>query len=392
MKLSTSALLLVLAGAAAFPGLAAETNAAKPRLPAPNSLVYSHAEMFNFDVESYLLATAPELAQYAESISHWAGYSSISPRVLLTLIEQQSGLLSRSAASKRGGGAAVARPMGALSKQQGFNAQVRDVADQLARRVYEPAPAAGAAEFGAEAAKPTPLRALLASSDGAEEEFAATYQRLFGLSFDTGAARALQDQTAATDDAAEATTNSANAASLLAGPPVGFLQFPFPLGDSWHVGGAHTNTGSGNYPMSSLDMSKGGGWGSNQTGVRVSASAAGTFKRHSSCFAEVVHSGGWSTTYYHLDRLQYNTGAAVAKNAFIGNPANNRAQALCNGGSSTGPHQHWSLKLNGAWQHLNTVNLAGWQITATGSSYDTNCNRFYLTKNGVKRCSGYFSQ
>jgi LasA protease len=145
----------------------------------------------------------------------------------------------------------------------------------------------------------------------------------------------------------------------------------------------------GNYPMSSLDMSVGGGWGSNQNGVRVSTSASGTFKRHSSCFAEVVHSGGWSTTYYHMMNLQYATNAVVGQSVFIGNPANTQAQALCNGGSSTGPHQHWSLKYNGSHYHLNQVTLSRFLITATGSSYDTNCNRFYLVKNGQKYCSGY---
>lgn len=89
--------------------------------------------------------------------------------------------------------------------------------------------------------------------------------------------------------------------------------------------------------------------------------------------------------------IQYNTGANVAKNTKIANPANTQPQALCNGGASTGPHQHWSLKQNGSWVHLNTVYLSGWQITATGSSYDTNCTRFYLTKNGVKKCAGFFN-
>lgn len=380
MKHASSAFflsLLMLATLSSLPAAPAQAAGATP-VPVSNALLYSPDEMFSFDTETFLLARAPELAQYAEVISHWAGYSSISPRVLLTLIEQHSGLLSRPASR-----AAINRPMGALSAYSGFNAQVRDVADQLARRLYEPAAHEAASEFGRDAAPAAPLRALLANASGSEAEFVATYQRLFGFSFDLESARALRVSKEAGAAAPDAS---------LAGPPAGFLQFPFPIGDSWHVGGAHTNTGSGNYPMSSLDMSKGGGWGSNQTGVRVSASAAGTFKRHSSCFAEIVHSGGWSTTYYHMDKLQYNTGAAVAKNAFIGNPANNQAQALCNGGSSTGPHQHWSLKSNGAWQHLNTVILAGWTITATGSSYDTNCNRFYLTKNGVKKCSGYFSQ
>ena len=177
----------------------------------------------------------------------------------------------------------------------------------------------------------------------------------------------------------------------LAGPADGFLQFPFPRGEQWHVGGAHTNTGSGNFPMSSLDMSVGGGWGSNQNNVWVAASADGQFKRHSSCFAEVVHAGGWSTTYYHLMNIGYGTGDTVSANDSIANPANSRNQALCDGGQSTGPHEHWSLKSNGSFYHLNGVYLSGYQITATGGSYDTDCRRFYLSKGGRAYCAGWFT-
>lgn len=341
---------------------------------ASHPLIYSYQEMFEFDIEAYLASQAPHLLPYAETISHWAGYSSISPRVLLTLIDLQSGLLSeprRGLLKNR-----LATPLPGLSQRQGFAGQVQDVADQLARHLYQQ-PALQAAEFGprskeplsyllqAPAGEPAPGRQLL--------DFSSRYQQLFGDAFASPGLQALPDVTP------------------LAGPANGFLQFPFPLGQNWHVGGAHTNTGSGSYPMSSLDMSQGGGWGSNQSGVWVAASAAGSFKRHSSCFAEIVHSGGWSTTYYHLMNVQYNTGASVAKNTRIANPANTQAQALCNGGASTGPHQHWSLKQNGSWVHLNTVYLSGWQVTATGSSYDTNCNRFYLSKNGVKKCAGWFN-
>lgn len=343
---------------------------------AAHPLVYSHDEMFNFDIAGYLQAKAPHLQAHAEVISHWAGYSSISPKVLLALMEQQTSALSKSSSL-----IAQHRPFGELSREAGFSGQVKDVAHQLANMLYAEPAVAGADEFGA---KPvvSPLQALFAARSPqlvgtqAVADFAQTYQNLFGKSFDV--------------EKLQLAPSLAASRNTLAGPANGFLQFPFPLGASWHVGGAHTNTGSGNYPMSSLDMSKGGGWGSNQSGIWVSSSAAGTFKRHSSCFAEVVHSGGWSTTYYHLMNIRYNTGATVSKNAAIANPANTKAQALCNGGASTGPHEHWSLKQNGAWYHLNGVYLSGWQITATGSSYDTNCSRFYLTRNGSKKCSGYF--
>lgn len=351
---------------------------ALPQSPGASALVYSYDEMFNFDIDQYLASQAPHLLPYAETISHWAGYTSISPRVLLTLIDLQSQLISQPDLTL------LQQPLAGLSNADGFSAQLQDVADQLATRLYQreaavsefaTAPAAALSYlFGVDSSKDAAVSQLQADKLSA---FNQRYQQLFAESY-------LQ----APDTSSDSSTQNI---TTLAGPANGFLQFPFPLGQSWHVGGAHTNTGSGNYPMSSLDMSIGGGWGSNQSNTWVAASAAGSFKRHSSCFAEVVHSGGWSTTYYHLMNIQYNTGANVAKNTKIANPANTKAQALCNGGASTGPHQHWSLKQNGSWVHLNTVYLSGWQITATGSSYDTNCTRFYLTKNGVKKCAGFFN-
>lgn len=356
-------------------------NAASPADSAPvtvSDLIYTPEEMFGFDIELYLAKRAPHLRGQSEVISHWAGYSSISPKVLIALMEQQSGVVTRT----RIRGNALARPFGKLSRRNGFSQQVEDVAEQLRVIVYSQRDAEIAAKAqGKAAVAHNPLRTLYQNSGETASsaallghaQFAGTYGALFNETWGAKAKPSLVDRDVV----------------ALAGPAVGFLRLPYPVGASWHVGGAHTNTGSGNYPMSSLDMSVGGGWGSNQNGVRVSSSASGTFKRHSSCFAEIVHSGGWSTTYYHMMNLQYATNAVVGQSIFIGNPANTQAQALCNGGSSTGPHQHWSLKLNGSHYHLNQVTLSRFLITATGSSYDTNCNRFYLVKNGQKYCSGY---
>lgn len=352
-------------------------------------LIYSYDEMFNFDIEQYLASRAPALLPHAEVISHWAGYTSISPKLLIALMEQQTGLIS----NKRISTDTLQRPFGTLSAKRGFAEQVQDVSDQLATMLYAQVNRhEGVSEFGGELSlskAANPLELLLSRdaqniadtgdanakiSAKAKPSINAVYFKLFGTELDTGA---------------EASANQGPEV-MAATPPNGFLQFPFPRGQTWYIGGAHTNTGQGNYPMSSLDMNNGGYWGGSQANNWVSASAAGTFKRHSSCFAEVVHSSGWSTTYYHLQNIQYSTGASVAKNTAIANPASTKAQALCNGGSSTGPHQHWSLKYNGSWHHLNTVILAGYTITAIGSSYDTNCSRYYLTKNGSKYCAGRF--
>jgi LasA protease len=107
--------------------------------------------------------------------------------------------------------------------------------------------------------------------------------------------------------------------------------------------------------------------------------------------AEIVHEGGWSTTYYHLMNIRPATGAMVAANDAIANPANTPNQALCDGGSSTGPHEHWSLKSNGSQHHLNGVTLSSYLITATGTSYDTNCQRFNLSRNGRRYCSDFYT-
>ncbi|RVU42053.1 M23 family metallopeptidase [Rheinheimera riviphila] len=395
---ATPAILTTTADAVAAPTVVHDRSASATASRQPvNPLIYSYDEMFNFDIEAYLASQAPHLLPYAEQISHWAGYSSISPRVLMALMEQQSGVLRNANLSAK----QLAQPFGKLSAKRDFAGQLQDVADQLATRLYTEPTHPEAAEFAKQQA-PSALDFLFASAtpktlsdapslpdpqalpqQAAARHFNAIYQQLFAEEFSAAPSQIEQQQAVEQQAMVDPV--------ILAGPANGFLQFPFPTGQSWHVGGAHTNTGSGNYPMSSLDLSQGGGWGSNQSSRWVAASAAGSFKRHSSCFAEVVHSGGWSTTYYHLMNIQFSTGATVSKNTKIANPANTQPQALCNGGSSTGPHQHWSLKQNGSWTHLNGVYVSGWQITATGSSYDTNCSRYYLTKNGSRSCAGYFS-
>ena len=119
-------------------------TAASERDPAlNNSLIYSYDEMFNFDIEAYLANQAPHLLPYSEVISHWSGYSSISPKVLLALIEQQSSLLTQQHKSA----VALDRPFGKLSDKTGFAEQFKDVANKLATRVYGKSSHDGATEF-----------------------------------------------------------------------------------------------------------------------------------------------------------------------------------------------------------------------------------------------------
>ncbi len=51
-----------------------------------HNFVYN-SDLINFDLREYLKTNAPHLWQHTEFISHWSGYYSINPKVLLTLID-----------------------------------------------------------------------------------------------------------------------------------------------------------------------------------------------------------------------------------------------------------------------------------------------------------------
>ena len=71
----------------------------------------------------------PALEDKKELILHWACYTSINPKIILALIEQQSGLLSNPDAD-------FAAPLIGLSDEQGFDAQVEDLVTKLSQRFY----------------------------------------------------------------------------------------------------------------------------------------------------------------------------------------------------------------------------------------------------------------
>lgn len=94
-------------------------------------LIYTNDQMLNFSIEDYLQTNAPHLLPHAESISHWAGFSSISPKIVLALMEHESSIISIE--SNEG----MSRPFGVLSNKVGFNEQLKDITNQLAELHYE---------------------------------------------------------------------------------------------------------------------------------------------------------------------------------------------------------------------------------------------------------------
>jgi DNA-directed RNA polymerase subunit K/omega len=336
-----------------------------------SKLVYTPEEMFGFNIDRYLAKRAPHLRSQSEVISHWAGYSSISPKVLIALMEQQSGVVTRA----RIRGNAMARPFGKLSRQNGFNNQVRDVAQQLQMIVDSQRNAAVAAKAQGKAfISENPLQVLYSKAGESassaavlgDAQFSSTYAALFNERLSAKVAPDLVSE--------KITANASFSTGIVN------MRLPFPKGESWWVGPAHASNGANNATMSSLDMNKGSNsWGDSQANNKVTASANGTFKRHSSCSAEIIHAEGWSTTYYHMANLQIADGASVLKGTYIGNPAKSKTQALCDGGSSDGPHVHWSLKQNGAYHTLDGLPISGYLVSAKSTiSYDDDCSKNFL--------------
>lgn len=308
-------------------------------------LNYSQEEMFGFSIEAYLQSNAPHLLPYAEMIAHVAGKERISPRVLIALMEQNSGAVVNPDFDE-------SQPFADLSEKTGFLEQLRDVGlrlrgigDTTDLRVVVAAP---------------PDAVLKVLSYNEVQRLSDVYQQLF-----PGVVSQPKPVPRATAQVA--------------------LQFPYPIGESWYFGGTHSDSG-GDSPMSSIDFMKNGeSWGDAITS-KVVAAAPGKVKKYSSCYVQIIHSNGWSTGYYHMSNIEVQDGQTVSANQPIGKYANNKSQALCDGGSSTDPHVHWTLYYSNKEVNLSGKVLSGYSVHPGSFGYDDNCSRMYYTKNGKKTC------
>lgn len=157
------------------------------------------------------------------------------------------------------------------------------------------------------------------------------------------------------------------------GPPLfGYFQPPWEIGDTWSGGGAHGSSHDsldfwGNWVV----------WGGDTTPYWVTAMQEGVARVWSSCSVAVVHPNGWVTSYYHLDNIQVANLANVQRNDRLANYADNEDQATCDGGWSSGPHVHMSLKYNNSPVSVGEANV---DFTAFShheglGDYDDDCSR-----------------
>ncbi len=161
------------------------------------------------------------------------------------------------------------------------------------------------------------------------------------------------------------------------------LSFPFPTGKTWSfTGGPHTNWGTG-MPYTALDFAP----PANATGCAISedwatAMADGVIARTGNALAELDLDGdgdirtGWVIYYLHLanDGL-IRQGARVKAGDPLGHPS-------CEGGNATGTHVHIARKYNGEWIPAGGVlafDLEGWIAREGGEPYQGTLTHFSET-------------
>ena len=160
------------------------------------------------------------------------------------------------------------------------------------------------------------------------------------------------------------------------------LQLPFRQGEIWaFTGGPHLAWDAGS-PFAALDFAPPGeALGCVETNDWVTAVAGGLVTRTGEGVVMLDLDGdgnegtGWSILYMHIesrDRVQ--PGVVLQAGEPLGHPS-------CEGGRSSGTHVHIARKFNGVWIPADgsvPFNLSGWVASGTGEEYVGT-----LTRNGA---------
>ncbi len=302
---------------------------------------YPSSEKLNFSTQVYLKNKAPELLPLRDTIDAWAAMKSIHPKVLTALLQAYfKGVKPES------------------------NWENKNVVFQIAAGLNE----------GFTVNKQSPMAAS-AAIDAISNAFGIVPS--FGTEF---------------SQPRDSSATAFNGSTSL----FGYLQPPWPRGEYWGGGGVHLNGGSGTV-RNALDFWGGfESWGGDTANYWVSAAQAGIARVWSSCSMTVIHANGWETSYYHLDNIQVSDQAAVIDNEALSNYADNEAQALCNGGGSTGPHIHmgvWDNNGDAVLIDEPNMDFTSWTHHAGEGNYDFDCDTSYYTllpSNNII-CPGYLS-
>ena len=348
-----------------------------------SELVFGPASVL-LDMDSFLPAQSGYLLNYSEELDNepWSGVQvvsrvarefSVNPRLLLALLEFQSGWVTH----KNPPAGTLDYPLGyADANRKGLYRQLIWAANNLNRGYYlwkanalshwilvdesviliNPGinPGTAGVQY---------LMSLLydraawdrsVSADG----LAQTYRKLFGSPFDFSIEPLLP--------------------SSLQQPP---LILPFEAGKIWSfTGGPHGGWGDGS-AWAGLDFAPpGNALGCVPSDEWVTAIADGLIIHSSEGVVVLDLDGdgyeqtGWTILYLHIEsRDRIPSGQWVKAGDLIGHPS-------CEGGISNGTHVHLARRYNGEWISADgsiPFNLSGWLSQGTGFEYDG-----YLVKNG----------
>ncbi len=366
------------------PPIPAETAPAFKILP-NSELVYG-PNTATFNVEGYILTSKGYLAQYLEEIGDdiftgaqivqmVAQNYSVNPRLLLAILEYQSGWLSSPEVSEF----FAVYPIGHNDPlREGLYRQLAWAANQLnlgyyTWRVGAPPAAFRLADGALVLANPTVNAGTAAvhnlfsqlstletwqTATGPDGVFA-TYTRFFENPFVHGFDEVVP-----------------------AGITQPEFQLPFEPGVKWYfTGGPHHAWDSGS-AWSALDFAPEDSGGCSQSEAWVTAVADGYISRASDgsvvldLDGDGLETTGWSVLYLHIaTRGRVDANRYVQAGDLIGHPS-------CEGGISNGTHVHLARKYNGEWIPADQPGIPfimdGWLSVGTGELYNGN-----LIKDGI---------
>jgi len=327
-----------------------------------------------FDIAGYLQSRGSSLADYSDDIALWADYTSVNPKVLLTVLEMRFGLVNG--------------PAQRMSPAQ-ISSAIHTTSLSLAKNFYEHLYSVGPRRPpGSASALAAPLVIL---SDGTTAQIdpslpSGTYAVAAAVAQSSDLARWQAQMAPNSADGftqiygamfpgsdPTSTVNDINPPATT--PPDSLLQFPFPQGAVWVYGGPHSWNGDSTPPFSSMDFFlRGGTCAAPPFYYAVSAAGGSVYHpSHYSCWLEIDHGGGWTTSYYHL--LNTFGEGGVSRNWTMGSIA----CQTCAGGYATGPHVHFSLKYNGSYISLEGVKLSGWTVHVGSTAYTSG----YISRGGT---------
>jgi LasA protease len=359
-------------------GLQALVSVVMAAQPAPMTVTDQY---FVWDTREFSLAEAiavidshPTLAPHRALILDRLGFHSINPRLLPILVDLGDGLANlpaeqTAAAQRIDAFIAALAQMYHLGRAKTFATYVSNGVSAASVKVMNESDA------GVRAIAETFIR-----GDTRTEQLVSTYITRFGVR--------------------KSVVNESAGGISEAAAPADFLRLPWTVGQTgWSFGGVHSNTGGCPNPVcavprAAIDFSRGWpAWGTSTADAPVLAAHDGTVTVFSSCNVRIANANGWATNYYHLANPLVSTGQTVIVGQPIANYADNMAQALCEGGSSTGPHVHFVLLQSGSQVPIDQSELSGWRINATNviKDYDYDCANMWFARSGSVNACPYMS-